>query len=106
MEDIIENFAEKLGIAPNVAKQCISITSRYFLQNSEPMQASGLLSMLPSSLTNMFSTDEKNEIKTSQENIPPEEVIEKISNECCNGDKQKGKKIYDEAINLIKSKIW
>jgi hypothetical protein len=70
------------------------------------MQASGLLSMLPSSLTNMFSTDEKNEIKTSQENIPPEEVIEKISNECCNGDKQKGKKIYDEAIKLIKSKIW
>jgi len=54
----------------------------------------------------MFSTDEKNEIKTSQENIPPEEVIEKISNECCNGDKQKGKKIYYEAINLIKSKIW
>ena len=106
MEDIIENFAEKLGIAPNVAKQCISITSRYFLQNLEPMQASGLLSMLPSSLTNMFSTDEKNEIKTSQENISPEEVIEKISNECCNGDKQKGKKIYDEAINLIKSKIW
>ena len=106
MEDIIENFAEKLGIAPNVAKQCISITARYFLQNSEPMQASGLLSMLPSSLTNMFSTDEKNEIKTSQENIPPEEVIEKISNECCNGDKQKGKKIYDEAIALIKSKIW
>jgi hypothetical protein len=106
MEDIIENFAEKLGIAPNVAKQCILITSRYLLQNSEPMQASGLLSMLPSSLTNMFSTDEKNEIKTSQENIPPEEVIEKISNECCNGDKQKGKKIYDEAIKLIKSKIW
>jgi hypothetical protein len=106
MEDIIENFAEKLGIAPNVAKQCISITSRYFLQNLEPMQASGLLSMLPSSLTNMFSTDEKNEIKTSQENISPEEVIEKISNECCNGDKQKGQKIYDEAINLIKSKIW
>ena len=55
---------------------------------------------------NMFSTDEKNEIKTSQENISPEEVIEKISNECCNGDKQKGKKIYDEAINLIKNKIW
>jgi hypothetical protein len=106
MEDIIENFAEKLGIAPNVAKQCISITSRYFLQNLEPIQASGLLSMLPSSLTNMFSSAEKNEIKTNKENISPEEVIEKISNECCNGDKQKGKKIYDEAIKLIKSKIW
>jgi hypothetical protein len=62
--------------------------------------------MLPSSLTNMFSADEKNEIKTSKENIPPEQVIEKISNECFNGDKQKGEKAYKEAINLIKSKIW
>ena len=106
MEDIIENFAERLEIEPNAAKQCISITSRYFIQNSEPIQASGLLSMLPSSLTNMLSTDEKNESKTSLENIPPEEVIEKISNECFNGDKQKGKKVYEEATNLIKSKIW
>lgn len=106
MENIIEHFAEKLGVAPNVAKQGISITSRYFLQNSEPAVATGLLSMLPSNLTNMFSVDEKNEIKTSKENIPPEVVIEKISNICCNGDRQKGKDVYEEAINLIKSKIW
>jgi hypothetical protein len=106
MENIIENFSEKLGVAPNIAKQGISITSRYFLQNSEPVVATGLLSMLPSGLTNMFSIDEKNEIKTSKENIPPEVVIEKISDECCNGDKQKGKMVYEEAINLIKSKIW
>lgn len=62
--------------------------------------------MLPSSLTNSLSADENNDSKTSLENIPPEEVIEKISNECFNGDKQKGKKVYQEAINLIKSKIW
>ncbi len=66
MEDIIDNFAEKLEVAPNVAKQCISITSRYFLLNLEPIQASGLLSMLLSSLTNMFSSAEKNEIKTNK----------------------------------------
>ena len=47
-----------------------------------------------------------NEIKTNLKNIPPDEVIKKISNECFNGDKQKGKKVYEEAINLIKSKIW
>ncbi len=62
--------------------------------------------MLPSSLTNIFSIEEKNEIKTNQKNTPAEEVIEKISNECINGDKQKAKKLYEEAINLIKSKIW
>ncbi len=106
MEDIIENFAERLGIEPNAARQGISITCRYFIQNSDPIKATGLLSMLPSSLTNMFSADEKNEITTRKKNISPEEVIEKITNECCNGDKQKGKKVYEEAINLIKSKIW
>ena len=106
MENIIESFAERLGIEPNVARQGISITCRYFIQNSEPIKATGLLSMLPSSLTNLLSADEKNESKTNLENIPPEEVIEKISNECFNGDKQKGKKVYEEAIKLIKSKIW
>jgi hypothetical protein len=106
MEDIIESFAERLGIEPNASRKGISITCRYFLQNSEPIKASGLLSMLPSNLTNMFSANEKNEITTSQKNTSPEEVIEKITNEYCNGDKQKGKKVYEEAINLIKSKIW
>ena len=106
MENIIESFAERLGIEPNAARQGISITCRYFIQNSEPIKATGLLSMLPSSLTNLLSADEKNESKTSLENIPLEEVIEKISNECFNGDKQKGKKVYEEATNLIKSKIW
>jgi hypothetical protein len=106
MEDIIENFAERLGIPVNAAKKDISITCRYFIQNSEPIKATGLLSMLPSSLTDIFSTEEKSKITTNQENIPPDQVIEKISNECFNGDKQKGKKVYEEAIFLIKSKIW
>jgi len=106
MEDIIENFAEKLGIESDVARQGISITCRYFLQISEPVKATGLLSMLPSSLTDLLSAEEKNEIIINQESMPPEEVIEKISNECFNGDMQKGKKVYEEAINLIKGKIW
>jgi hypothetical protein len=106
MEDIIESFAKRLGIEPNVARKSISITCRYFILNSEPIKATGLLSMLPTSLTNLLSADEKNESKTNLKNIPPEEVIQKISNECFNGNKQKGKKVYEEAINLIKSKIW
>ena len=59
MDDIIENFAERLGIEPDVAKKSISITCRHFLQNSEPIKATGLLSMLPSSLTNLLSIEEK-----------------------------------------------
>jgi hypothetical protein len=32
MDDIVENFAEKLGTKPNAAKQSLSITSKYFLK--------------------------------------------------------------------------
>ena len=106
MEDIVESFAKRLGIEHKAARQGIAITCRHFLQVSEPIKATGLLSMLPSRLTDLLTDDEKNEIITSQENIPPEEVIEKISNECFDGDIQKGKQVYEEAINLIKSKIW
>jgi hypothetical protein len=106
MEDIIEHFAQRLEISSDMARQGISITSKFFLQNSEPVVATGLLSMLPSSLTNMFSNDEKQEFKTSQKNISYDEIIKKISNECFNGDLQKAKKVYEEATNLIKSKIW
>jgi hypothetical protein len=52
-------FLQRLGIEPNAAKRGISIACRYFLQNSEPIKASGLLSMLPSSLTNLLSTGRK-----------------------------------------------
>ena len=106
MEDIIEKFAQRLEISSDKARQGISITSKYFLQNSEPVVATGVLSMLPSSLTNLFSNDEKQEFKTSQKNISHDEIIKKISNECCNGDLQKAKKVYEEAINVIKRQIW
>jgi len=44
MEDIIEHFAQRLEISPDTARQGISITSKFFLQNSEPVVATGLLS--------------------------------------------------------------
>ena len=77
MEDIVESFAKRLGIKYKAAKQGIAIRYRYFLQVSEPIKATGRLSMLPSRLTDLLTDDEKNEITTNQEDIPPEEVIEK-----------------------------
>ncbi|HET8793030.1 MAG TPA: hypothetical protein VFM31_04500 [Nitrososphaeraceae archaeon] len=82
MEDIVENFAKKLGIEPSIAREGISITSRHFILKSDPVKAGGLLSMLPPSLTNLFSIEEKNEIQMNQKFISPEKVIEKISDEC------------------------
>ena len=89
MDDYIGNISQKLGFSSNLAKQGIAIVSRFFLQNSEPNKASGLLSMLPSSITDIFSDDEKKEFTTTKQNVSEGKVIEKISNECCNGDKQK-----------------
>ncbi|HEX7256812.1 MAG TPA: hypothetical protein VF242_02020 [Nitrososphaeraceae archaeon] len=74
---MVENFANRLRKEPNAARKGISITCRYLIQNSEPIKAIGLLSMLPSSLTNLLSIDEKNESKASLANIPLEEVIKK-----------------------------
>jgi len=84
----------------------LSLVSNFLLRNTEPQRVSGLLSMLPSSITNMFSGDERQKFPISLENVSEDEVIDQISRECFNGDKQKGKKVYEEAINLIKSKIW
>ena len=60
--------------------------------------------MLPSSITNMFSNDEKQRFTSTQENVSEDEVIEQISRDCCNGDREKGKRVYQEAVNVIREK--
>jgi hypothetical protein len=39
--------------------------------------------MLPSSITNMFSNDERQRFTTTQENVSEDEVIDQVSCECC-----------------------
>jgi hypothetical protein len=60
--------------------------------------------MLPSSITNMFSGDERQKFTTSQENVSEDEVNDQISRECCNGDREKGKIVYQEAVNILREK--
>jgi aspartyl/asparaginyl-tRNA synthetase len=60
--------------------------------------------MLPSSITNMFSNDERQRFTTTQENVSEDEVIDQISRECCNGDKEKGRIAYQEAIKVLREK--
>jgi hypothetical protein len=74
------------------------------LRNAEPQRASGLMSMLPSSITNMFSGDERQRFTTTQENVSEDEVIDQISRECCNGDREKGRIAYREAVNVLREK--
>ena len=53
-------------------------------------------------MTNMFSNDEKQRFTTNQENVSEDEVIDQISRECCNGDREKGKNVYKEAVNVLR----
>ncbi|CAN5499751.1 hypothetical protein BH18THE1_BH18THE1_10200 [soil metagenome] len=104
MEDLIGTFAQKTGIPPQVASMGMALVSKYLLQKASPDKASGLMSMLPSGLTNMFSDEDKTQFTTTQQNVPREQVIDKLSNECCNGNKQQAQKVYEEAVNTLKEK--
>ena len=58
MDDIFGLFSQKSGLSSNIARMALPLVSKFLLRNAEPQRASGLMSMLPSSITNMFSGDE------------------------------------------------
>ncbi len=104
MDDIFGLFSQRSGLSSTVASIGLSLVSKFLLRNAEPQRASGFMSMLPSSITNMFSNDEKQRFTSSQENVSEDEVIDQISKECCNGDREKGKQVYQEAVNVLREK--
>ena len=104
MDDIFGLFSQKSGLSSNIARMALPLVSKFLLRNAEPQRASGLMSMLPSSITNMFSNDERERFTSSQENVSEDEVIDQISRECCNGDREQGKIAYNEALNVLREK--
>jgi hypothetical protein len=64
MEDELEELATKLSqrvqIGLDQAKTVLSQVSKTILTKADPDNASKLLSKLPSGITNLFSTEEKN----------------------------------------------
>ena len=79
----------------------LPLVLKFLLRKAEPQRASGFMSMLPSSITNLFSNDEK-KIYNYSGNVSEEEVIDQISRECCNKDRGKGKMVYQQAIKVLK----
>jgi hypothetical protein len=104
MDDIFGLFSQRSGLTSSAASMGLSLVSKFLLRNAEPQKASGFMSMLPSSITNMFSNDEKQKFTTTQENVSEDEVIDQISRDCCNGDREKGKQVYQQAVNVIREK--
>ena len=104
LDDIFGLFSQRSGLSSNAARIGLSFVSKFLLGNAEPRRASGLMSLLPSSITNMFSNDERQRFTSTQENIAEDEVIDQISSECCNGDREKGRIAYQEALKVLREK--
>ena len=104
LDDIFDMFSQRSGLSSNIARMALPLVTSFLLRNVAPQKTSGFMSMLPSSITNMFSNDEKQRFTTTQENVSEDEVIDQISSDCCNGDREKGKRVYQEAVQVIREK--
>src|SRR5215203_6440018 len=104
MDDLFGLFSQRSGLSSSAASIGLSLVSKFLLRNAEPQRASGLMSMLPSSITNMFSNDERQRFTSTQENVSEDEVIDQISRECRNGDREKGRIAYQEALKILREK--
>ena len=104
MEDIIGTFARRSGLLPQIASIALPMITRFFLKKASPQNASGLMSMLPSGLRDIFSDDEKNEFTTKQENVSQDEVEKELADQCFNGDKAQAQRTFQEGKNLLKEK--
>jgi hypothetical protein len=100
MEDIIGTFAKRSGLLPQIAIMALPLITRFFLKKASPQNASGLMSMLPSGLKDIFSDDEKNEFTTKQENVSQDQVEQELADQCFNGDKTQAQKAFQEGRKL------
>lgn len=104
MEDIIGTFARRSGILPQIASIALPMITRFFLKKASPQNASGLMSMIPSGLRDIFSDNEKNEFTTKQENVSQDEVEQELADQCFNGDKAQAQRTFQEGRKLLNEK--
>lgn len=104
MEDIIGTFAKRSGVLPMVASMALPMITRFFLKKASPQNASGLMSMIPSGLKDIFSDDEKKEFTTKQENVSQDQVEQELAEKCFNGDKAQAQKAFQEGKKLLTEK--
>jgi uncharacterized protein (DUF2267 family) len=108
MEDELEELAEKLSqsvqIGLDQAKTVLSQVSKTILKKADPDNASKLLSKLPSGITNIFSSEEKNKFTGTKEEISNQQIVENINRESGIHDKAKSEKATQEAVKLLEEK--
>jgi len=102
MDEIANLVAQKVGISPSIVNTILPIVTKMPLQKSSPNQASGLLSMLPADITNLFSDNEKQEFTTTQQNHSTDDIINRVDKVGIN-DKAKSQKTVQEIMNMFQS---
>ena len=104
MEELADQLSQKVQIGLDQARTVLNQVSKTILRKANPNKASELLSKLPSSITNLFSLEEKKQFTTTQEDISNEEVVRNIDMETGINNKAKSQKATEEAVRLLQEK--
>ncbi len=104
MEELFNQLAQRVGISPEQARTVMATVSKTLLQKAEPGKAQGLLSKLPSGITDIFSDNEKQQFTTTQQNINNEEVMQQIDRDAGINDRKISQQAVEEGIKLLREK--
>jgi hypothetical protein len=105
IDDIASMLASKIGVSQEQAKMIVPLVMKTILQKADPRKASGILSALPSGLTEMFSGDEKKEFTTTQTAVSDDEAVNLIDSKVGINDKAKSQQAYSETMNILEGKF-
>jgi uncharacterized protein (DUF2267 family) len=104
INELANTLAQRVGITPEQANTAINIVSRTLLQKADGNRASSLLSKLPSSITGMFSDNEKEQFRTQKQDISNEQVLQQIKNEAGINDDRKAQQVTTEGVKILQEK--
>ena len=79
MQNMIGMLAQSFGIDPNIASMAVNGATKIFLKKSSPKAASGLLSALPKDVTDQFDDNDKQQFKTTQDNLNRYDLLKQLS---------------------------
>ena len=102
--ELANQLAQRVGITPEQANTALTIVSKTLLQKAEPNKASSLLSKLPSSITNLFTDNDKQQFTSTQQNVSNEEVVQRVKNEAGISDDKKAQQTAQEGVKLLQEK--
>jgi uncharacterized protein (DUF2267 family) len=104
MDELADQLSQKVQIGLDQARTVLNQVSKTILRKANPNKASELLSKLPSSITNLFSLEEKKQFTATQEDISNEELVRNIDREAGINNKAKSQKATEEAVRLLQEK--